>query len=57
MKTSIWLPDEVAEQWRASGVSLAELVKRGLAAGEPEPLDGKIRRILREELERVAGVR
>jgi hypothetical protein len=50
MKTSVWLPDDLADQWKASGVALAELVRRGLAAGEPEPLDDKIRRIVREEV-------
>jgi hypothetical protein len=50
MKTSVWLPDDLSDQWKASGVALAELVRRGLAAGEPEPLDDKIRRIVREEV-------
>ena len=55
MKTSVWLDDETGAQWKATGLPLAELVKRGLKAGEPEPLDTKIRRIIREELERIAG--
>ena len=55
MKTSVWLDDDTAAEWKASGLPLAELVKRGLKAGRPEPLDDKIRRILRDELERVAG--
>jgi hypothetical protein len=50
MKTSIWLPDDLVEPWRDSGDSLADLVRRGLTAGKPEPLDEKIRRIVREEL-------
>lgn len=62
VKTSIWLPDDIAEQWKASGDSLAELVRRGLAAGKPEPLDVKIDRIvdarltpLTERLDRLPG--
>jgi hypothetical protein len=50
MKTSVWLPDDVAAEWKRREIPLAELVKRGLAADEPEPLDEKIRRIVREEL-------
>ena len=49
MKTSVWLGDDIAERWKQSGLPLAELVRRGLDAGEPEELDGKIRRLLREE--------
>jgi hypothetical protein len=79
MKTSVWLDDETGAEWKASGLPLAELVKRGLKAAAPEPLDEKIarllgeriaavlerlnakpdtdevRRIVRDELERVAG--
>jgi hypothetical protein len=54
-KTSVWLPGDIAARWKASGLPLAEIVRRGLDAGEPEPLDDKIRRILREELGRAAG--
>jgi hypothetical protein len=72
IKTSVWLGEEQHTQWKASGLSLTEIVKRGLAAGDPESLDEKlapllermdakpdpseVRRIVREELERVAGV-
>ena len=52
MKTSVWLSDELAQRWKDTGLPLAELVKRGLDAGEPEALDDKIRRIIREELKR-----
>jgi hypothetical protein len=55
VKTSVWLSDDIAERWKQTGLPLAELVKRGLDAGEPEALDGKIRRIIREELQRAAG--
>jgi hypothetical protein len=50
MKTSVWLDDETAAEWKASGLALAELVKRGLKADEPEPLDDKIGRLLDERL-------
>ena len=50
MKTSIWLQDDVYEQRKASKLTYNEAIKRGLAAGEPEELDAKIRRIVREEL-------
>jgi hypothetical protein len=55
MKTSIWLPDDLVEPWRDSGDSLADLVRRGLTAGKPEPLDEKIRRIVREEVGHLPG--
>jgi hypothetical protein len=50
MKTSVWLDDDTAAEWKAENVPLAELVKRGLKAGKPEPLDEKIARVVREEL-------
>jgi hypothetical protein len=71
-KTSVWLGEEQYAQWKASGDSLTEIVKRGLAVGSPDealndklapllervaelPDEGAVRRIVREELERVAG--
>jgi hypothetical protein len=45
-KTSVYLSDELAERVRASGVSPAELIRRGLDAGEPEPLEVMLRRVL-----------
>lgn len=61
MKTSIWLQDDVYEQRKASGLTYNEAVKRGLAADAPEPLDDKIRRIVREEqgavLEEIGALR
>ena len=50
MKTSVWLSDDIAERWKKTGLPLAEFVKRGLDAGEPEPLDDKISRLLAERL-------
>jgi hypothetical protein len=35
-KTSVWLPDDVKAAARDSGVPLGELVRRGLAAGDPD---------------------
>lgn len=52
--TSIWLPDDLYEKRKASGLPYAECIRRGLAADGPEPLDGKIRRIVQEELAVVA---
>lgn len=49
-KTSVYLSEELSAQVEASGVPLAELIRRGLAADEPEPLEDTIRRILRDEL-------
>jgi hypothetical protein len=61
VKTSIWLKPESHERWKATGLSLADVVDRGLDAGEPDPLEDKIervtRRVVREELERMAGMR
>jgi hypothetical protein len=45
-KTSVYLSDELAERVRASGVSPAELIRRGLDASEPEPLEVMLRRVL-----------
>jgi hypothetical protein len=57
MKTSVWLSDEIAERWKQSKLPLAELVRRGLDAPEPEQVASPtvVRAIVREELERVAG--
>jgi hypothetical protein len=37
LKTSVYLNDDIVERWKATGVSLAELVRRGLDAGGPLP--------------------
>jgi hypothetical protein len=49
-KTSVYLSDDVAAKAKASGVTLGELVRRGLEAGEPESLEAMLRRVVREEL-------
>ena len=74
-KTSVWLSEEQVTQWKASGLSLTEIVRRGLAAGDPQEAateglvtaissavgtlidasEERVRRIVREELERVAS--
>jgi hypothetical protein len=46
VKTSIWLKPESHERWKATGLSLADIVDRGLDAGEPDPLEEKIERLL-----------
>jgi hypothetical protein len=33
-KTSVWLGEDLAARWKASGLSLTELVRRGVAASE-----------------------
>jgi predicted GIY-YIG superfamily endonuclease len=59
--TSVWLPDDLYQERKASELSYAECIRRGLAAGEPEELDAKIRRIVRDEMavvaEQVAALR
>ena len=75
-KTSVWLGEEQVKAWKASGLSLTEIVKRGLAAldlAAPDPqqdsteairaaireeldaAEDRIRRVIRDELERVAA--
>jgi post-segregation antitoxin (ccd killing protein) len=46
-KTSVYLPDDLTERWKASGLSLTEIVRRGLDA---EPQEAMLRRVLRQEL-------
>ena len=48
-RTSIYLSDELDEAWRASGVKLAELVRRGLAV-DPPLSEGTLRLVLAEML-------
>lgn len=50
LRTSVYLNDELAAKWRASGVPLAELVRQALEAGE----DGLAFRVGRAAL-RAAG--
>lgn len=54
-KTSVYLTEDLAAAAKAAGVSLSELIRRGLAAGEPEPLEALIRRVVREELTAAKG--
>jgi hypothetical protein len=49
-KTSVYLTQQMAGDLNASGMTLAEVVRRGLAAGEPEELESIVRRVVREEL-------
>jgi len=48
-KTSVWLPDDLAVRVRESGVPLAVLVRRGLDAGAPDPLEVMLRQVVRGE--------
>ena len=43
----MYLSDSLAAQWRASGLPLSELIRRGLERGSDEDT---LRRVLREEL-------
>ena len=70
-KTSVWLSEDLATRWKASGLSLTEIVRRGLDATDPQEAataedravlreelaanNEDVRRIMREELERVAS--
>jgi hypothetical protein len=47
VKTSVYLPADVAGDWKASGASITELVRDGLAA-RAEPLEAMLRRVLPE---------
>lgn len=49
LRTSVYLSDELAAMWKASGIPLAELVRRGLAAGGPVD-EATLRRVLDEKL-------
>lgn len=53
-KTSVYLSEELSAQVEASGMPLAEILRRGLAADEPEPLEDMIRRVVRDELRSAA---
>jgi hypothetical protein len=67
-KTSVWLGEDELAEWKASGVSLTDIVKRGLAAmregaGTPQPdlasivsrLDGLDGKLSDERLLRLIG--
>ena len=53
-KTSVWLGAELHAQWKASDLSLTEIVRRGLAASgeQAQPLTAaEVREIVRDELD------
>ena len=56
-KTSVWLGEEQVKAWKASGLSLTEIVKLGLAAldlpapDQPEAGTEAIRAAIREEFD------
>jgi hypothetical protein len=51
LKTSVYLSDDLAAQWRASKLPLAEVIRRGLTRSDEEPVTkASLRHILREEL-------
>ena len=70
-KSSVWLSEDLYTRWKDSGLSLTELVRRGLDAAAPEDTaaetgrailreelaeqDDRTRQIVRDELERIAG--
>jgi hypothetical protein len=54
-KTSVYLSDELAGRVKASGVAPADLIRRGLDAGQPEPLETLLRRVLRAVLDEWAS--
>ena len=47
VKSSVSLTGDLHDRWRESGVSLPELVRRGLDAAEPDPL-ADLRKVVRE---------
>lgn len=49
LRTSVYLSDELAAMWKASGVPLAEVIRRGLAAGGPVD-EATLRSVLDEKL-------
>jgi hypothetical protein len=55
-KTSVYLTDDLAESVKASGVPLAELIRRGLSASTPDPLEDRLAAVIRDEFARWAGL-
>ena len=49
LRTSVYLSDELRAMWKASGLPLGEVIRRGLQAGGPVD-EVTCRRIVREEL-------
>jgi hypothetical protein len=56
LRTSVYLSDGLAAMWRASGLPLAEVIRRGLSAGGPVD-EATLRQVLREELSVLAADR
>ena len=50
-KTSIYLTDDLAERVSESGLSLAELIRRGLDAADPDPIEDRLAEVVRAEFE------
>ena len=56
LRTSVYLPDELAAMWKASRLRLAEVIRRGLEAGGPvdeATMRRAVREIIRDELSAV----
>ena len=53
-RTSIYLTDDLDKQLQASGLTLLQVVRRGLAAGDPEPCEATLRRVMPELLAGIA---
>ena len=51
-RTSVYLTSDLAARWRATGLPMAEVFRRGLEVIEsgPPDLEGTIRRVVREEV-------
>ena len=45
-KTSVYLDEQLKAAVEASGASLPDLIRRGLAAGQPEPLEDRLGRTI-----------
>ena len=51
-KTSVYLSEKLASQVRHDGRTILELINAGLVASAVESLEDRLRRIVREELDR-----
>lgn len=49
LRTSVYLSDELAAMWKASGLRLGEVIRRGLEAAGPVD-EATLRRVLDEKL-------
>ena len=50
-KTSVWLPDDLEQRVKDAGVPIAELIRRGLEADAPSPLEERLAAVVRAEFE------